>query len=492
MFKRTKKSLLALLMLVTLLVGSSGMALAAPNVDASGRDHNHPVSLTINHRLFPHQTPVQGAVWSLYQVNVPAGVNWDLSIGAVEDSWLTLAAGPVTTDAQGRAVLAPANQGVFLARESTPDSVGLAPDFLVSLPMQIDGVWVYHQEAYPKLYEDPRFGKEKDEEFFDNLGDLRIRWIFDLEIRGGLENLMCVNLPGCDCDVDECDPAGCCDVFIRIIDNMDERVTLDQATLQVFLYNSAGDRVNLSRDAGHWNLVYEPANNRFIVEITRAGRDFLVASGLPGTLYVSFETIVSAIPCDTCTTHDPLCDDCRDATVGMLTNDGALDYGRDTNIGIHPDDRPTTTIYSLEVLKISVRDNTPLQGAVFRLYRPEDMDTVNGNRVPVAGAVPLFEVTTNANGIARFHPLVEGIFYLYEVTPPVGYVRLASAIPVEVGPGTVSQGQGYVVEISVSNSPDFELPMTGGTGTILLTIIGALLLGGAALFFVFSKKRREI
>ena len=61
MLKRTKKSLLALLMLVTLLVSSAGMAMASDMLPVDGRDPDADVSLTITHRYLPSGAVVEGA-----------------------------------------------------------------------------------------------------------------------------------------------------------------------------------------------------------------------------------------------------------------------------------------------------------------------------------------------------------------------------------------------------------------------------------------------
>ena len=46
-------------------------------------------------------------------------------------------------------------------------------------------------------------------------------------------------------------------------------------------------------------------------------------------------------------------------------------------------------------------------------------------------------------------------------------------------------------EIEVQNNKGFQLPTTGGTGTILASLIGILLMGGGAFVFFSSRKKKN-
>ena len=471
MLKRTKKSLLALLMLVTLLVSSAGMAMASDMLPVDGRDPDADVSLTITHRYLPSGAVVEGATWSLYQVNVPAGETWDGTIAMAQaQGWISsTAAATGTTNSQGVVVLNPGEQGIFLAVNSAIVGYGesnLAPSFLVSLPMIVDGEWVYDVYAYPKLIDEDIFGKEIIEEYFDD-GVLRIVWEFDVAIPANIGDIYCVyaDLDGdCDCAANAC-------VYIRITDILDERLVLDADSMEVRIGNTVLPATAFT--------VTEIADG-FTVEIGAAGLA-LIAADAPANLYVTFTTNVIPVPCDDCDAHDPYCADCREATLGHLENLGELELGRDVFIG-EPREIPSTTLFGLEVVKINL-DGDELDDAVFRLYH-----YVDGDMVFVA------EGTTGdfAEGRVRFSPLVEGTFYLVEVAAPEGYQTINEPMQVVISAANATNS---VVTVSVTNIPeggeDWRLPMTGGMGTILLTIIGAALLGGATLFFVSSKKRKK-
>ena len=546
MFKRMKKSMIALLMLITMLVGTATVALAdhVPDIDDSGRDRNHPVSLTIEHRLRGVDEPVGGAVWSLFEVQVPLDATWDGTLAqAIAQGWIssTAAATGTTCEDYGLVTLVPGNQGVFVARNiSTPTGV-TAPQFLVSLPAynHVDdlnegaGIWLYDITARPKLDGLPEGGAKilMDVDFTEE--DLIASWRFDgLQLNLGLQDLMCEGLGNCVCVrcehcvvtpenpiniVDEllCEctclfgAEGCCNVFISFIDQMDERLTLLPATLEVYFVRNTQENVPANRVAltqgTHWVLYENPATNTFETRITRAGILHIVGAdpespNLPVRLYVDFDTRVSPVPCEGCEYHDPDCADCMDATLGRLENAGEVGYGRNHRWG--PPLPPGTTNYfynfEIAVEKVSTAIGQDgyayrLPGAVFGLFRASDINSDTGAPYDVNRAV--MRRTTGDDGIARFYQVPDhpnSVWYIYEITAPAGHVRSTTAIQVTLNRADAIYNETFVVELEVSNAPGFELPMTGGTGTVLLTIIGALLLTGATIFFVSSKRRRRV
>ena len=528
MFRRTKKSIVALIMLITMLAGTATAAMATePNVDATGRDRNREVSLTINHQIDPTRQPIPGQEWHLIEVRVPAGTTWDGSMDAIEAEWLVSppAATGTTADAGpdiGQVTLRPANQGVFIARHYGPvvEGVVLAPDFLVSLPYQnLDGEWIYDAVAYPKMREIPPGGNKILTgialETVDEGYAWRMSWLFDaLQIGRGAENILCANIGNCACymcyDCEngiiaglcecECEELGCCDAFIRFVDDeMDERLTLDADSFEVFFVNAEEDTVYLT-EGDHWRLVvYDAPRNGFEVQITRVGIAYMYAQGVPGYLSVAFDTIAEPIPCDTCDVFDIDCDYCRAATLGRIENDGEFQWGR-TGFGPRYRDPSGDYFFDIELTKFSTVNTDAqgnplrLEGAIFRLFPESQMtgEAGDANRVPVnRDAGYIREVETDAYGMAIFQFIHSGVWYVYEFQAPTGYIRHPHGIRVELVYGGVPQGV-FIYEMEVDNPPEFELPMTGGTGTILLTIIGALLLTGATIFFVASKRRRRV
>lgn len=99
--------------------------------------------------------------------------------------------------------------------------------------------------------------------------------------------------------------------------------------------------------------------------------------------------------------------------------------------------------------------------------------------------------------------LVDGQYRLHELIPPKGYV-ITEAYPVYfvVANGEITDIDGTIetvrhseipaaenAEFIVPNTPGAALPSTGGPGTRLFTIIGAVLFAGAGLLLMRRRSR---
>ncbi|MCL2379088.1 MAG: LPXTG cell wall anchor domain-containing protein [Defluviitaleaceae bacterium] len=95
-------------------------------------------------------------------------------------------------------------------------------------------------------------------------------------------------------------------------------------------------------------------------------------------------------------------------------------------------------------------------------------------------------------GQATFNGLPEGDWYLLEFqAPPGGYRRIEGfrRITLYADTGYAAQSNAYTVGVYVTNTRDFELPLTGGAGTIMFTAAGVSLMGGAGLFLFLARKK---
>ena len=119
-------------------------------------------------------------------------------------------------------------------------------------------------------------------------------------------------------------------------------------------------------------------------------------------------------------------------------------------------------------------------------------------------------VTTPVNGKIVVLGLDKGTYYLRESKAPSGYNSLHTAVSIEAGVGTTefyvyANSNGVVADVQaedatyaenmyritrtvVENSRGFELPSTGGEGTVTLITIGTLLAIGFAVFLITHKK----
>ncbi len=169
----------------------------------------------------------------------------------------------------------------------------------------------------------------------------------------------------------------------------------------------------------------------------------------------------------------------------------------------------------------------PLQGAKFKLTNNSDSNTplrfcvVQGpgissvytyNPNDTAGTT---ELTTNESGFIVVQGLNTGTYTLTEIKAPDGYVLPADPdVTITLmddgkGDGILDQGSGAagsIVATNINDSQDdnylefgvvnktssesgFILPNTGGMGTLIFTVGGILLMVGAVIIYVISKKK---
>ncbi len=100
-------------------------------------------------------------------------------------------------------------------------------------------------------------------------------------------------------------------------------------------------------------------------------------------------------------------------------------------------------------------DNNPLSGAEFTLYYDKDC------KKSVA------KTTSGDNGKFAFKGLAEATYYLKETKAPSGYQADTRVLEVKISE------ESAVVEIDALNIPKANLPLTGGAGTLGLTVFGA-------------------
>lgn len=157
-------------------------------------------------------------------------------------------------------------------------------------------------------------------------------------------------------------------------------------------------------------------------------------------------------------------------------------------------------VYSFKIKINKKKDNgSPLKGATFGLYRD------------AACADKIAEATSSDDGVINFgdvSKLAAGTYYLKELQAPSGYSALTSVVKVVISTATLNDNTTYdfkysmnegeennvgedgVISLDITNNKGFNLPATGGMGTYLFTIGGLVIMAGAALLLIASKKRR--
>jgi hypothetical protein len=124
---------------------------------------------------------------------------------------------------------------------------------------------------------------------------------------------------------------------------------------------------------------------------------------------------------------------------------------------------------SLTITKVDAEQNdNVLEGAVFQLYDSEN--NLIGTK------------TTDSNGQILFEGLEWGTYTLLETKAPAGYRMLTEKITVEIS--KVDLHQAKTVE---NTQVDWEIPRTGGVGSLGFFGLGGLLMGSALLWYLFGK-----
>ena len=185
-----------------------------------------------------------------------------------------------------------------------------------------------------------------------------------------------------------------------------------------------------------------------------------------------------------------------DAKIGTddNTNEAIIDFGNGPKKTIDP---AIVYTYGFTLTKQGEGANEKLEGVKFAL--------LNKDKAQIE------EKGTDENGLVTFDGLAAGTYYLKETKTASGYTLLANPIKITISapatdtPATftydydgedkkaISQKDDNGNErftFTVTNKKGFNLPSTGGMGTYIFTIGGLVVMAGAVLLLVSSKKKR--
>ena len=197
------------------------------------------------------------------------------------------------------------------------------------------------------------------------------------------------------------------------------------------------------------------------------------------------------------------------------TNDVSLDYSRkpdDPTTGVPGKTTPKVYTYGLVVNKIDGKEKNALSGAEFKLYKVEKIEKENGKVEEKETQITNLKdmtngtYTTGKNGVVTFNGLDVGTYRLEEVKAPKNYTLLKDKIEftiTDANPGpdgvidvnssekvTINEDNKGQLTTTITNNKGFNLPSTGGMGTYIFTIGGLVVMAGAVLLLVSSKKKR--
>lgn len=199
----------------------------------------------------------------------------------------------------------------------------------------------------------------------------------------------------------------------------------------------------------------------------------------------------------------------KQAKVGTSdnTNKTWLMYGE--NPGIKSNEDSTTTLtYKIPVFKYTGSDQG-LAGAKFQLNRVEGTtrtlikvvktseenatEEVYRMATTTEQSTALDTVTTIASGKFTIEGLDAGTYYLTETKQPDGYNKLSKAVKIEIrenGNIFVDDGASSTNLVKVENKSGSLLPSTGGRGTTLFYILGAILVVGSGVVLITKKRMK--
>lgn len=471
---------------LTALLGVSAPAQASPVVDAAQQG-----SLTVHKFHKPDTatglpsdgtavpgglgglTPLQGVEFTIEQVN-PVDLASNGGWQAAEDvsnvfdpanpaksitaaSYTLGAAKTAVTDGTGSALFSNLDLGLYLVTETSyPAGVTPAAPFLVTVPLtdpnQRNG-WLYDVHVYPK-----NSVSTLSKTVTDNAG-AKVGDEIDFTITGDIPNETVID-------------------GYKIVDELDSK--LDYARAEVSLTNSAA-----IAEGTHYTVTHDAAANRVTVEFTAAGRQVLAANHTAQVQVILTAAVTAA---------------------GEIENQALL-YPNAPSFNVTPGDpngpTPSPTVSTkwggLTVQKTNDA-GTALAGAEFSVFTSRADAVAGTNAVPLGGQTVF---TTAADGTLtlsglRYSDWADGSeitdpaafqkYYLVEVQAPAGYELLAEPIEFTVTAATTAAG----VDLQVENVPangGFKLPLTGGSGTALLYAAGALLVAGAVVLLLNSRRR---
>ena len=164
-------------------------------------------------------------------------------------------------------------------------------------------------------------------------------------------------------------------------------------------------------------------------------------------------------------------------------------------------DTVDVTTFAIKIDKYVKNDeHAKLANAKFDLYRTAThAEVIAGSAVNIPytnvnGIKLESDLVTDANGTATFAKYeANGTnydYYLVETRAPSDYNILDNAVKVNFTDTEVEATAG-VYTVKVPNSSGILLPITGGTGTVIFTIIGIALMVGAVVLFVVSRKKAK-
>lgn len=182
-----------------------------------------------------------------------------------------------------------------------------------------------------------------------------------------------------------------------------------------------------------------------------------------------------------------------------------LKYGENNNLETtHP--TTDTKTFEMHVFKFykdkkNSDKETGLADAVFTLSKKSDgtepikltKTNENSNIYKVNNNGMITDITTPGDGKFTIQGLGAGTYYLTEIKQPDGYNKLAKSVKVEIDVNGAITVDGKLITgvdklVKVENKTGTVLPSTGGVGTTMIYLVGAVLVLGSGVVLVTKRR----
>lgn len=186
-------------------------------------------------------------------------------------------------------------------------------------------------------------------------------------------------------------------------------------------------------------------------------------------------------------------------------NETWLKYGENNNLETtHP--TTDTKTFEMHVFKFykdkkNSDKETGLADAVFTLSKKSDgtepikltKTNENSNIYKVNNNGTITDITTPGDGKFTIQGLGAGTYYLTEIKQPDGYNKLAKSVKVEIDVNGAITVDGKLITgvdklVKVENKTGTVLPSTGGVGTTMIYLVGAVLVLGSGVVLATTRR----